>query len=174
MDDGVKNLGFSSKYSFSMVARARGLEDGNSWLLYQIGKAEQCQETKHKNLTSFGLIFNSTNTIDFRRGICEGLEKSRNEQCSFRKIANCLWSEKVKMDAILPNKNTALSLAFYPWERTIFFLHTSIYLQLYPHRVIIVFSYLLQQLSFTKKTQRYYSLQVYRLLRVHRQKQKNS
>jgi hypothetical protein len=28
MDDGVKDLGFSSKYSFSMVARARGLEDG--------------------------------------------------------------------------------------------------------------------------------------------------
>ncbi len=56
-----------------------------------------------------------------------------------------LWFEKVKyMDAILPNKNTALSLAFYPWERTIFSLHTYIYLQLYPHRKIIVFSYLLQ------------------------------
>jgi hypothetical protein len=55
-----------------MVARAPGLEDGK-FLVAKLLDTKS-QETKHKNLSSFRLLFNSSKSTDSRRSICEGLE----------------------------------------------------------------------------------------------------
>jgi hypothetical protein len=65
-------------------------------LPYQIRKAELCQETKHKNLTSFVLLFNSTKSTDSRRSICEHLVKIAMSNVLLETLPIVLQFEKVK------------------------------------------------------------------------------
>jgi hypothetical protein len=53
-DGGVENLGFSSKYSFSGVARARGLEDWKFLVSIRYGKLNTAKKLNIKIYQALG------------------------------------------------------------------------------------------------------------------------